>query len=94
MLDQLDQAEARRHQLDTRVGELDRRLTDVQDEARAAEGRLESMQADFVRTQMELGDARDRLTTAQGDLRAQAVSAYTGNPSASAADSPSPLRRS
>jgi len=87
VLDQLDEAEGRRRRLDARVGELDQRLTDVQDEARAAEGRLESMQADFVRTQMELGDARDRLTTAQGDMRAQAVSAYTGNPSASAADS-------
>ncbi len=87
MLDQLDGAEGRRRQLDARVGELDGQLAAVRSQAEAAEARLDAVQADFVRTQMELGDARERLTTAQADLRARAVSAYLGNPSASAADS-------
>jgi murein DD-endopeptidase MepM/ murein hydrolase activator NlpD len=87
VLEQLDGSEGRRLQLDARVGELDKQLAGARSEAEAAEARLETVQADFVRTQMELGDARDRLTTAQGELRAQAVSAYLGNPSASAADS-------
>ncbi|HSH58136.1 MAG TPA: peptidoglycan DD-metalloendopeptidase family protein [Acidimicrobiales bacterium] len=87
VLDQLDGAEGRRRQLDARVGELDGQMAAVRSEAEAAEARLDTVQADFVRTQMELGDARGRLTTAQAELRAQAVSAYLGNPSASAADS-------
>lgn len=87
MLDQLDGAEGRRRELDARVGELDRRLASVQDEAKAAESRLETVQADFVRTQMDLRGARHGLTVARGDMRQQAVSAYLGNPSASAANS-------
>jgi len=86
-LEQLDGAEGRRRQLDAKVADLDLQLAGVQGEAQAAEARLETVQADFVRSQMDLGDARDRLATAQGELRAQAVSAYLGNPSASAADS-------
>ncbi len=87
VLEQLDMAEGRRRQLDAKVGELDGQLAAVRSQAEAAEARLDTVQADFVRTQMELGDARERLTTAQADLRSQAVSAYLGNPSASAAES-------
>ncbi|MDP8992003.1 MAG: hypothetical protein M3N31_02970, partial [Actinomycetota bacterium] len=86
VLDQLDQAEARRGQIDGRVAELDRQLAGVEGEARAAEARLEVVQAGFVRTQMDLGRARDGLAEARQEVRAQAVSAYLGNPSASTAD--------
>ncbi len=87
VLDQLDEAEGRRRQLDSRIGELDRQLAGVHSDAREAEARLEVVHTDFVRTQMELSDARGGLDSAREELREQAVSAYLGNPSASAADS-------
>ncbi len=87
MLAQLDEAEARRRQLDSRIGELDHQLAGAGSDARDAEARLEAVQSDFVRTQMGLSDAREGLASAREELREQGVSAYLGNPSASAADS-------
>ena len=87
VLDQLDQAEGRRRQLDDRVASLDRHLASVQQEVGAAEAGLEVVQVDFVRSQMDLGRARDGLATARDNVRAQAVASYLGNPAASSADS-------
>ena len=86
-LDQLEAAAGRRHQLDARLDALDRRLGEVQAQTRGAEARLAALQADFVRTQMDLGRARGGLARARLDVRDQAVSAYLGNPSGSAANS-------
>ena len=87
VLDQLDELEGRRRQLETRVGALDGELAGVQTEARAAQARLDVVQADFVRTQMDLVRAQGGLAAASAELRQQAVAAYLGNPTASAADS-------
>lgn len=87
VLGQLDEAEGRRRQLDARVENLDRQLAAVGAEADAAEAGLDVVQAELVRAQMALTDAGQALAAARGELREQAVSAYVGNPSASAADS-------
>lgn len=87
VLDQLDAATGHRRDLDARLTALDRELSDVQGRAQAAEGHLAAVQADVVRAQMDLGTARAGLGRARQEVREQAVSAYLGNPSASAANS-------
>ncbi len=87
VLDQVDAAAARRRELEIRLSDLDGQLSEVQAQAKGAEARLDALQADFVRTQMDLGMARRGLARARQDVRDQAVSAYLGSSSGSAANS-------
>ncbi len=87
VLDQLDAAARRRRQLDSRLSALDHQLPEVQRQAQGAEARLAEAHADFVRTQMDMARAHGGLARARQDVRDEAVSAYLGNPSASAANS-------
>lgn len=86
LLERLDVVQDRRRALDSRVAKLDAQVAVVETQARGAEAALETVQADFVRAQIQLTIENEALTAEHRKLRARAVAAYISNPSSNATE--------
>lgn len=86
LLERLDVVQDRRRALDARVAKLDAQVAVVETQAREAEAALETVQADFVRAQIQLTIENEALAAEHRKLRARAVAAYISNPSSNAAE--------
>lgn len=86
LLERLDVVQDRRRALDARVAKLDAQVAAVETQAREAEAALETVQADFVRAQIQLTIENEALAAEHRKLRARAVAAYISNPSSNAAE--------
>ena len=85
-LDQLlklvEQAKARRRELDAQVAELDTKIREIEKEVAAAEARLAAIEAQERELQQRLDATRLEVAAAKEELRKRAVAAYINGPTA------------
>lgn len=82
LLKLIDQAKARRRELDTQVAELNAKIRAIEKEVTAAEARVAVVQAQERELQVRLDDTRNQVAAAKEELRKRAVAAYINGPSA------------
>ena len=82
LLKLIDQAKARRRQLDAQVAELDAKIRGIEKEVTAAETRVAAIRAQELELQDRLDATRREVAAAREELRKRAVAAYISGPSA------------
>jgi murein DD-endopeptidase MepM/ murein hydrolase activator NlpD len=82
LLKLIDQAKARRRQLDAQVAELDTKIRAIEKEVTEAEARVAAIQAQERELQHRFDATRREVAAAKEELRKRAVAAYMNGPSA------------
>ena len=83
LLKLIDQAKARRRQLDAQVAELNTKIREIEQEVTAAEARVARIRAQEQELQERLDTTRRQVAEAREELRKRALAAYISGPSAS-----------